>query len=246
MFLRRPKLPVSPTQQEWIETSFLVLTDLFGLEWVRSAPLVLPTEQFFPRKWEASEEWASFAFGCVCTLMRVQRDRVELVFVADTWDELRKEGIEIAPVKGAAGSYLKVGTTEGPSLAQVQIRRSMMEDPESMIAVMAHELAHVLLLGDGKIERDRERMEPLTDLMTVFSGFGVFNANAAHIHKSGPRGWSVSRVGYMTPPEFAYSLALFAWARGEVAPPWDRELTTNVRTFMRATLKHFQISGRPV
>jgi len=105
-----------------------------------------------------------------------------------------------------------------------------------MVAVMSHELAHVLLLGGGKISRDHERMEPLTDLMTVFSGFGIFTANAAFVHTSGTRGWQVSRKGYLSEKEFGYALALFALRRGETKPAWTKELRKNVRVAMESTL----------
>jgi hypothetical protein len=244
MFRKPPKLPVSLEQQTWIESSFAHLTELFGKEWVMKAPLVLPTEQHFPRKWEASQAWAEFAFDRACQLMHVDRERIELVFEFDAVATLVKSGIRLERTRGAAGLYQKIKAEDGPSKALITIKRSLFDEPEKMVATMAHELAHVLLLGDGRIERDIEKMEELTDLMTVFSGFGILNANSAHVHRSGAGGWSVSWMGYLTPAEYAYSLALFAWVRGEKNPSWDRELSTNVRAFMRSTFAYFKASGR--
>ena len=244
MFSRKPQLPVSPEQQEWIEKSFVFLTELFGEEWIRNAPLVLPSEKFFPKKWEATEAWASFAFDRVCELMKVHRERVELHFVPAQWVKLPQTSVQVGPMADAAGLYREVGNHESQKKAQIVIKGSKFGEPERMVAVMSHELAHVLLLGDGKIERDFERMEPLTDLMTVFSGFGVFTANAAHVHKSSSRGWSVSRTGYLSPREFGYALAVFAWIRGEHKPTWDKDLSRNVRTFMGEALAHFKASKR--
>jgi hypothetical protein len=245
MFGRKPKLPVAQEEAEWIDKSFLLLIDLFGPEWVREAPLVLPTDNFFPLKYEQTEAWASSAFDCVCKLMKVDPDRVELIFDEDDMEHLRKTGLRIGRTSGAAGLYHEVPTKDGPSKAKIHIKNTLIKEPESMIAVMAHELSHVLLLGDAKIERDFEKMEPLTDLMTVFSGFGVFNANAAHVHKSGSRGWKVMNHGYLSPMEFAYALAVFAWTRGERDPKWDKELTTNVRVFMKDSLAFFKAEKRP-
>jgi hypothetical protein len=244
MFGRKPKLPVTPEEADWIDKSFLMLVEIFGIERVQQAPLVLPTDQFFPMKYEATGAWASFAFNCVCKLMHVDRERVELVFEEDTTEHLRKTGLNIGRTSGAAGLYQKIKTEEGPSKAKIYVKDSLIKEPESMIAIMAHELAHVLLLGDGKIDREMEKMEPFTDLMTVFSGFGVFNANAAHIHKSGSRGWSVRQYGYLTPREYAYALAVFAWTRGERDPSWQKELTTNVRVYMKDSLAVFKAAGR--
>ncbi|HEY3782291.1 MAG TPA: hypothetical protein VGL56_14500 [Fimbriimonadaceae bacterium] len=244
MFGRKPKLPVTSEEANWIDKSFLLLVDLFGVDWVRNAPMVLPTERFFPLKYEPTEAWASFAFDCVCKVMKVERERVELIFGEDTVEHLRKTGLDFGRIPGIAGLYRKVDSEEGPSKAQIHIKDSLFKEPESMIAVMTHELSHVLLLGDEKIERDMEKMEPLTDLMTVFSGFGVFNANASHVHKSGSHGWSVSNHGYLSQSEFAYALAVFAWTRGERDPGWQKELSTNVRVFMKDTLGVFKATGR--
>ncbi len=105
-----------------------------------------------------------------------------------------------------------------------------------MVAVMAHELAHVLLLGDNKISRDIEKMEPLTDLMTVFCGFGVFSSNAAYTRSVDHSGWMESSHGYLTQRDYGFALAVFAWIRNEKDPIWRRELTKNVRVFMGDSL----------
>src|SRR2546430_347729 len=105
MFRIRSKLPVTDEQREWIERSFQLLTELFGDEWHRTAPIVLPTEQFFPRKWEETEEWARHAFDCVCTLMHVQRERLQLEFVEDPWADLRQSDVPLGFTYGAAGMY---------------------------------------------------------------------------------------------------------------------------------------------
>lgn len=246
VFRRRLQLPVTPEQQSWLEDSFALLTALFGAEKVKNAPLVLPSEVFFPRKWVPTEEWASFAFERVCEIMNVDIERVELVFELDSWHETRRLGTYLGRTSGAAGTYRHLVTEEGPSRAAISIKSSLFSEPETMIAVMAHELCHVLLLGDNKIRRDMERMEPLTDLMTVFCGFGVFSANSAHVRKVDSSGWMESAHGYLTQREFGYALALFAWTRGEVDADWRKELTKNVNVFMRDTLSMFRASTRPM
>ena len=50
--------------------------------------------------------------------------------------------------------------------------------PFSIVATCAHELAHVVLLGQGRISLDAEDHEQLADLLPVFFGLGVFSANA--------------------------------------------------------------------
>ena len=52
----------------------------------------------------------------------------------------------------------------------VAINNSNSKKPTKFIATIAHELGHVILLGGGRITRDDEHHEDLTDLITVFLG----------------------------------------------------------------------------
>jgi hypothetical protein len=103
---------------------------------------------------------------------------------------------------GAAGLY-----HHDPSArARIEIDEFQMKDPMTLVAVIAHELGHIILLRPGLVDRAEPDMEPLTDLLTVFLGFGIFTANAAfrfEQHQDGrPRGWSARRQGYLSEEEF--------------------------------------------
>ena len=54
--------------------------------------------------------------------------------------------------------------------------RKWLDEPENMVAVLAHEIAHIKLPGESRMEENDER---ITDLTTIFFGLGIFNANAA-------------------------------------------------------------------
>jgi hypothetical protein len=90
-------------------------------------------------------------------------------------------------------------------------------------------------------------MEPLTDLVTVFLGFGVFNANAAFQFKqytnSDSQGWSTQRLGYLSEEMFGYSLARFAFERGELNPDWASYLSTNVSVYFKRSLAWLKTNG---
>ena len=112
----------------------------------------------------------------------------------------------------------------------------------SLVATAAHELCHVHLLGDGRVPRDEEDHEPLTDLLTVCLGLGIFGANAAVRDSTWAdgrmHGWSVSRAGYLQQPTWAYALALFAHYRDERRAAWAKHLRTDVRSAYRAAERY--------
>ena len=237
---------VTPEQEAAIEYCFRILLYAFGKDWLLDAPLVLPNGQFFPEKYEPTEEWGRQAFRRVCELMHLQPERATPEFMRDHRAELSDKGIHVVAAKGnAAGLYFGEQFETGRGPATVGISISLLKQPERMTAVMAHEIAHVLILGYGIIPPDFEYMEPLTDIMTVFSGFGIFSANAAFAHETGNWGWQVWRTGYLSEREFAYALALFAWLKGETKPVWTRELRKNVRVFTETTLAIFRATNKP-
>jgi hypothetical protein len=105
------------------------------------------------------------------------------------------------------------------------------------VATIAHELGHAILLGGGHMDRNMPDHEPMTDLLTVFLGLGIFSANSAARFKqyseAGCHGWSMQRLGYLPQEMYGYALARFAAERGERKPEWTRHLSTNVRVYFK-------------
>src|SRR5262249_49906588 len=106
----------------------------------------------------------------------------------------------------------------------ISVNEVQLKDPMALVAVLAHELGHIILLRPGLIDRDDPDMEPLNDLLTVFLSFGIFTANSAFRFEqhsdNTSQGWSVRRLGYLSEEQFGYALARFAFERGEGKPAW--------------------------
>jgi hypothetical protein len=120
-------------------------------------------------------------------------------------------------------------------------------DAEVMAGVMAHEVAHAYRAVHGLHDPDPTREEWLTDVTSVFLGFGILSANNSYRYrKSGTNigyvsttMWSTQRVGYLSPQAFSYLLAIQWCARGLE----DREirrllgqLEANQAAFVRAAI----------
>jgi hypothetical protein len=88
----------------------------------------------------------------------------------------------------------------------------------------------VHLLRHAGISHDTDDHEPLTDLLSVFLGLGVFTANSV-IREHYRR---MSRRGYLGMPEYGCAFALFARSRGEGGESSSRERRLDVR----AAFKH--------
>jgi hypothetical protein len=212
--------PVDAREQKWIEESLTWLRTVFG----EPRPVV--------------ESLDGDVFAAVCRRMEVDPATITVELYGDTGAEdlSRAAGLTYRS-HGAAGHYRRVGGHPVVAIDQTLA-------PTPLIATTAHELGHVRLDALNVI-RDRADHEPLTDLLTVHFGLGIFAANAAFDFSQDSRRWSTRRLGYLTEPMYGYALACHAWLRGERQPAWTRRLDTNPRVYLRRGLRHLARHAAP-
>lgn len=249
MFGFGPKLPVTEEERLWVEEGFGRLSRMLGSSRMQNATVVLPTDEYFPDLWDGSEPALKALFCRVCDYMGVVPSKVELAIIPDS-----SELLEVLPSysfhgggNDTAGLHFGGSNEERPLVA---VRNSILNDPLSVVATVAHELGHVILLDGGHMQREDEDMEPLTDLVTVYLGMGVFTANASRNFRKYQddrrEGWSMSRLGYLPETVFGYALARFAKERGEIDPAWAKHLSTNLKAWFRQSSKWLAQESRPI
>ena len=219
---------------------------MLGRNRMLGAKVVLPDEEHFPDPYDGTAEAAERLFQRVCGYMRVQRSRIELEIFPDETDELR----EILPYwSGSSGGCAGLYTHDAPPDSDgkrdggedlrmtVAIRSTQLKDPLALVATLAHELGHVILLGGGLMDPRTHDHEPMTDLLTVFLGLGIFTANSSgrfmQFQDERKQGWRMQRLGYLSQQIYGYALARFARERGEDRPAWMKHLSTNVRAYYK-------------
>jgi hypothetical protein len=247
MFGFSPKLPIGDEQRLWTDEGFRRLEKLLGRRRMLDARVVEPTAEDFPDPYDKSPEAAEKLFSRVCAYMGVDRRRIEFEIFQDETEELREilphwrggTGWRGRTSKQAAGLYVHAHEQEGipddgKGRMVVAIRSTMLKDPISLIATVAHELGHVILLGGKLISPKTPDHEPMTDLLTVFLGLGIFTANSAARFKQYQEdrriGWSVRSLGYLREEVFGYALAKFANERGDNKTEWAKHLSPYVRS----------------
>ena len=240
---RQAECPVRPVEREWIEQSMDWLVSQFGPARLR-AEVVLPTDDYFPGAYRGTRADVQAVLTRLCAHMGIDPARVDLEHdEADDNPELSAHVPITTAGRGAAGHHR---VRDGRSV--IGIRDDQAARPMALVATIAHELGHVLLLGDGRISARRKDHEPLTDLTTIFFGLGIFGANAAFDYWREVRGdyryTRTSRLGYLTEPMYGYGLARYAWLRGEPEPGWARYLDTNPRTFLKRGLRYLAHAQR--
>jgi HEAT repeats len=205
------------------------LSNKLGIERLIGARLIEPSDEFFPETYAAQDEDAIRIFASFRQHMQVDEQRVTV----ELHDKLSDED--------PLGLYIP-GTP-----AKILIRRSQLADPESLVATIAHELAHEVLLGGGHVQDNNEDLERLTDLLTVYLGVGIFGANSTLREQTVREGrfswWSIQKQGYLPMRMYGYALGLFAWARGEVRPAWSRHLRLDIREPLQKSLRYLEKTG---
>jgi hypothetical protein len=166
--------------------------------------------------------------------MGVNPADVDLEVIPDSSEVIESLPEYRHPSEGPAGLHYGETETERPLVA---ISQSALKDTLQAVAILAHELGHVILLGGHHLRRDEQDMEPMTDLVTVYLGLGVLTANASHrflqFQDDRKQGWSMNRLGYLSEIVYGYALARFAQLRGESQPTWIPHLSTNQKAYFR-------------
>ncbi|HET9487920.1 MAG TPA: hypothetical protein VFO54_10810 [Chryseosolibacter sp.] len=115
----------------------------------------------------------------------------------------------------------------------------LLNNPVNLIANIAHELSHLVLPGEGRIE---ENDEGLTDLNCIALGFGIFTCNSIFRFNqwqgTAHQGWSAQRNGYLPEEVATYALALLANYQKPQDIKWTKFLNRSPRKMFERNLKY--------
>ncbi len=224
-----PKCPLDTYEKMWTECRMRWLVEKLGLDRLVGAEVILPEHRYFPDPYSGTPADAQRIFDRVCGYMKLDPDRFDLQVLADD------------AIEGAVGLYSQ---GERP---QIVLAYAQLSDPERLVATIAHELAHDILLGGGLITASEQDHEPLTDLVPVFLGLGLFTANAPVRDRSySQNNWhyfKIDRQGYLSSCILGYALALFAFVRGEAKPSWVRYLRPDAGEPLKKGLRYLLKTG---
>ncbi|MBD8387071.1 hypothetical protein [Dysgonomonas sp. BGC7] len=231
--------PLDYEQRKYFENNILFLNGAFPEPPMDTRKVFTPSDKDFPIKWDDSEETAIRALKIVSENMQINFDDIELDFYTEGMTEFSANGGE-PPIflvndeeqEYTAGLYFD---KKENGKYEISINKTCLSNPESLIGTIAHELSHIKLLGEDKIV---ENDEYLTDLATVFFGFGIFSANSSfHFFKQSDR-WGYNSTGYLKFDEWAYCLALFAFLRYEDNPEWSKHLNLTIKKEFDRCMKY--------
>jgi hypothetical protein len=206
--------PLEPDEREWLIERTAELIASAGWERFVRAPLVLPDAHSFPDRWTPDVRG-----------LRVLAQRLLAYAGLDQLD------VEVTVFEGARASNRGThGDYHGTAAWFAGIEDGVclfgcdtgqLDDPVGVVGAMAHEVAHAFRRFHALEVDDRDLEERLTDLTTVYLGFGVITTNAALRHRSSLVGgglfvsqWSRNQLGYLPAAAMSFALGLWWFARG--------------------------------
>lgn len=243
MIFSKPKATVTSEDKVWIDEAFLWFEEQYGRDFLKNVRIIEPTKEFFDHQFTGKEEDAEYALTRCMEYMDIKSVNVELYFFTESPMVFSDEGIMIEqnPKNSTDSSYaLGKYAEDGPNRFQICLEFSQLKNPQSMIATLAHELSHLILLGEGRIDTNDEE---LTDLNCIALGFGIFLSNSIFTfqqwHGTSHQGWQSKRQGYIPEEVAAYSMALFNHYQQNQSN-WIDHLNKRVKKLYMKNLKYLE------
>ena len=222
------------TVWEWL------LSNLGGIEGLRSRHLVLPSLDYFPFRPAKDHPYAEALFLQTKRLMGIESWPCDLRAMPSD-PSVERQPIEGHTV-GAAGTFQ---WPDGDDHPIIQYHPSGLGDGPGLVAVLAHELCHYLLFTVTNEPPGGWNLHEIhTDIAASFMGFGVFQANSsfhfAQWTDGNWAGWSARTLGYLSDAEHAYALAVFCRLTEADPAPVRDHLKLNPRTYFQLALEDLE------
>lgn len=224
---------VTQEDKDWVENNIVWFIEVFGLDKLKERPFISPTIDNFPYSNLNDMNQFQKLFEQLCEYWEVKSNEIKVKFFDDTkskqWSTWMIEGKINAPL----GLYNQIYTTDEKRFS-IEIAKSNLDNPQLLISVIAHELAHVKLLGENYINRTDPDMEPLTDLASIYFGFGVIVANSVQTKDI----YWISRSGYLPNQLISYANALICYITQQDSNNYNNFLNGNTIDLFKKDIEY--------
>ena len=243
-FRKKPLLPEEDERFQ-IETYRWLLKHFGGVNFYEHAKLILPTDEYFPSKVDSVDNGVQYIFEQVKLYMGLQNWPCRLVAQEEDPD------INVAPtvvLQNTEKNPLGTFSVHENEEVIITYNPNLTSNPTHMAATFAHELAHYMTsTAPEPPPGGWENWEFATDITATFTGFGVFQANAAFNFQQytevDSQGWKTTGGGYLTEAEHSYSLAIFLLLKNISAEDAYPYCDTNVKVYLRKALE--ELAAKP-
>ena len=234
---KKNKCPVTAEDKEWIEEK-LTWVDTNMIDLIRQ-PTVLPTKRYFDIDFSGKEQDAFDTLDIICDYFQVNPNRISLEFYSEESIQF-DPGTQSKSESGTAGLYFQDGDEN-----TIMIEKSQLNMPNSLIATIAHELSHYIIMEEKGYYFEEVENEYLTDLTAIAYGFGIFLGNIKFRFNQwqfgdGWGGWSSSTQGYLPQQIIAYTMAEIQKRKNNLQPTWQDHLKKDFKKDFMKSLNYIE------
>lgn len=228
-------------EQRWLLMHLGEVIAYAGRRRFLESPIIEPTDEFFPDRWTPGPKGVTRLAKRILGHAGMGAFGVELELFTD-------ETMPVFDERGRVFSERHLGDAAAWFMSldggrcHFGVETGNLAAPKSLAAILCHEVAHAFRDWKGLAYEARHEDEPLTDLTTVYLGFGILTTNLSYQFRSSQAGgWAHTRGGYLSPVELSFLLAAQCVARSSDAATRRRiarHLETNQAAFFQASLAH--------
>lgn len=203
----------APSEQEWLLEHLREVIAYAGRRRFLDAPIVEPSDEFFPDKWTPGPKGVTRLARRVLRHAGMGKFGVHLeLFTGETAPAIDPRGRTFSHrhLMNVAAWYSSLDDGR----CHLGVDTSNLDNPPDLAAILCHEVAHAFRDWKGLAYEARHEDEPLTDLTSVYLGFGILSTNLSYRYRATSAGWSHGSGGYLSPVELSFLLAAQAVARG--------------------------------
>ena len=233
----------SPSAQRWLLKRLGELIQARGYERFLESPLREPSAQDFPDRWTPDVDGVRAMLQRLLLYAGLGMHQVDLQTTGTV--------NPVALVQESGGAALQTAAwfagSDGQRL-RFGCNLASLQDPEQLAGILAHEVSHAYRHHHGLDDMASEaEEESLTDLTTVFLGFGILTTNIAGMAQgtlSERRSVGTRDKGYLSALEMAFLLAAQVVARGADRRPIAEKLRSSPRRYFLAACAQLQARKR--
>lgn len=234
----------SDEEQAWLLDQLRGLIGSCGYERFVNAPLLEPSDTYFPDPFSRDTRGVYLLARRLLSYAGLGHLDVHVEVFLDGGGGDAHE----TPHAGGRETIAWFGGIESGRCA-FGANLKLLHDLEPLPGAMAHEVAHAFRAFHGLQVSDRDEEELLTDLTTIYLGFGVLTTNTSYLYRSSMHlvgsmavaEWSHRRLGYLPPHALGFLLGAQSVARQQTDRSTRRVaalLESNQAAFFRAAVKH--------
>lgn len=244
MFWNKKKSPITLEDEEWITSCFKWFELAFDTN-LKEQEIFTSSNDFLDFEYQGSEDDVLSIVDLIGDKMQVSSSSSISIYFYDEFQQLEftDEGTYANYEEGTQltdGQFSKL--VDG--IYEIGIERSLLNNLDRLIATIAHEVAHIKLIGEERIE---ENDEPLTDITASLFGFAIFLANSS-ISKmttwngNTHTGWKISGAsGYLHHKMYAFLLGYWLVQKGMTSDKWFDYMDKEILNDVKKTIKYLEV-----